>query len=86
MTLPALENGPYVFNVNNYFEESSFSDKCKRQLLELKNGLVALGGAGVIWQVIASCDATDVKQIGDADPDLWYTIAYFIFRTGANSW
>lgn len=86
MTLPALENGPYVFNVNNYFEESSFNDKCKRQLLELKNGLVALGGAGVIWQVIASCDATDVKQIGDADPDLWDTIADVNFSTGAHSW
>lgn len=68
MTAPTLENGPYIFNVNNYFNDYY---KEQRILLELKNALVALGGAGVIWQVVASSDGSSVVNIGGGSPDLW---------------
>lgn len=71
MGLPALENGPYIFNVNNLITGSSAQDKAKKTLLELKNALYNLGGAGVIWDVVASSDSSSVKNIGDASPDLW---------------
>jgi len=83
-----LENGPYIFNVNNLFVEGDSISKAKRMLLELKNGLVALGGAGTIWTVVASCDAVSVKNIGDADPDLWEDLSDIVSGSGTNphSW
>jgi len=75
MGLPTLENGPYVFNVNNYFAESSNLNKQKRWKLELKNCLVALGGSGVIWDVVASSDSVSYVNIGGGSPDLWVDIS-----------
>jgi hypothetical protein len=77
MSAPTLEKGPYIFNVNNLFVESDGTNKCKRELLELKNCLVDLGGTDAIWTVIASCDATDYVNIQDLDEehDLWDSIA-----------
>jgi len=86
MTL-VLENGPYIFNVNNAFAEGSTDNKFKRMLLELKNCLVDLGGTGVIWTVVASSDSVSVKNIGDADPDLWLDIGDIIGNpAGTQSW
>lgn len=86
MGLPTLENGPYVFNVNNRFTESNTTNKTLRGILECKNALVALGGAGSIWSVVASCDSTTVKNIGDASPDLWSELADIVGGSGAHSW
>lgn len=83
-----LEKGPYVFNVNNTFTESSNNDKCKRMLLELKNELVALGGAGVIWQVVASSDSVSVVNKGGGSPDLWADISdlVYAYNGSPHSW
>lgn len=86
MGLPTLEGGPYIFNVGNRFHESANFTCSKRVLLEIKNALVALGGAGVNWQVVASSDASSVKNIGDADPDLWINIGDLAYGLGAHSW
>jgi len=83
-----LEKGPYIFNVNNLFVESSRSNRAKRMLLELKNGLVALGGSGTIWNVVASSNASSVKNKGDGSPDLWITISNISYGNPgtAHSW
>jgi hypothetical protein len=86
MGLPTLENGPYVFNVNNLYTASSDTDKYEKFWFAIKEELVALGGAGVIWQVVASSDASSVKNIGDASPDLWTVQGDVNFSTGAHSW
>lgn len=87
MTTPTLENGPYVFNVNNLYSEGTNTNFCKRVLLELKNALYALGGAGVIWDVVASSDSASVKNIGDASPDLWSDLTDVVYASsGAHSW
>lgn len=77
MSAPILEKGPYIFNVNNAFNESTGENRCKRELLELKNALVNLGSAETIWKVIASCDGTTVWNINplEEDRDLWDDIA-----------
>lgn len=88
MGLPTLENGPYIFNVNNLVIGSNPTDKCRKTILALKDALVALGGAGVIWDVVASCDGTSVKNIGDASPDLWADSSDIVQNTegNAHSW
>ena len=88
MPVPVLEKGPYVFNVNNLYSESTAVDCMKRALLELKNCLVALGGAGTIWTVVASSNSVSVKNIGDASPDLWSGLSDLVYATYVNprSW
>ena len=88
MTYPTLENGPYIFNVNNLFTESTGPDHCKRMLLELKNALKALGGAGVVWDVVASSDSSGYVNKGGGSPDLWTDITDVIPHTAgsAHSW
>lgn len=90
MGSPTLEKGPWIFNVNNLFVESTGYNRCKRELLELKNCLVALGGAETIWKVIASCDGTTVWNIDpeEEDRDLWDDITDMVHSTAGNphSW
>jgi hypothetical protein len=88
MGLPTLENGPYIFNVNNAFSEGSTANISKRMILELKNGLVALGGTDTIWHVVASSNSVAVVNILDPDEehDLWNTISNVVYSTGAHSW
>jgi len=87
MSFPALENGPYIFNVNIDCVEGNITNKAKRMLLELKNALVGLGGANTIWTVVASSDATDFVNKGGSEPlDLWDSIADVSYGTGAHSW
>lgn len=71
MGLPTLVNGPYIFNVNNRFYCDTVDIKCRTMLFQMKEALVAMGGAGSIWSVVASTDTSSVKNVGDADPDLW---------------
>ena len=73
MSFPALENGPYIFNTNIDCVGVDGADKSKRMLFELKEALVALGGAGTIWTSIASCDGVSVLNIDPEEPiqDLW---------------
>jgi len=88
MALPTLENGPYIFNVNNVFSEGSTANASKRMMLELKNALVSLGGTDVIWHVVASSNGSAVINILDLDEvhDLWVSISNVIYSTGAHSW
>ena len=89
MSYPALEKGPYIFNVNNLYSESSVTNKAKRILLELKNCLVALGGANQIWTVIASSNSVAFVNIGGDEPlDLWDDISDIVFAAGGSphSW
>ena len=86
MSALSLENGPYKFNVNNSFTESTSDDASRKAVLELKQGLIALG-SGSVWSVVASCDGTTVKNIGDASPDLWADLTDIVCSTsGARSW
>jgi len=85
MSVPVLQDGPYVFNSETGYETDT-SIKRKKVLLAIKNLIVGLGGAGAIWEVVASSDSSAVKNIGDADPDLWLTYANVINGTGAHSW
>jgi hypothetical protein len=85
MGLPALINGPYIFNVNNLFYCGTLTVKCQTAIFQMKEILVSLGGAGSVWSVVASSNATAVKNIGDADPDLW--LAYTDIKSGStHSW
>jgi len=90
MGAPTLEKGPYIFNVNNAFSEVDGPNRCKRELLELKNALVALGGAETIWKVIASCDGTTVWNIDPEEPnrDLWVDLTDMVHNLNGNphSW
>lgn len=89
MPVPVLEKGPWIFNVNNLFTEASLTAMCQRQLLELKNALVALGGAGTIWTSRASCDASSYLNIDPENPvqDLWVGLSDMVpGSTGARSW
>lgn len=88
MGMPALEGGPYIFNVNNLFSESNVTDKQKRWKLEIKNALVAVGGAGVIWAVTASSDSSSYVNKGGGSPDLWTDISDIVGNSAGNphSW
>jgi len=89
MGYPALEKGPYIFNVNNLFYESNTTNKAKRILLELKNCLVNLGGANTIWTVVASSNGVDFVNIGGVEPlDLWNDISDIVAAPNgtAHSW
>lgn len=88
MAVPILEGGPYIFNVNNSGYETNITTKRKKVLLGIKNCIVSLGGAGTIWQVVASSDASSVKNVGDASPDLWvdYTDVNYAASGSPHSW
>ena len=80
MSVPALENGPWVFDVNNDCSEST-TENCKRHVCwQTKESMVALS----VWSVVASSDSSSVKNIGDASPDLWVAWANVISGTGAH--
>ena len=82
MTLPVLENGPWVFSVNHDCSESSALNSKRHALWQVKESLVSFDA----WSVVASCDSSSVKNIGDGSPDLWTTWANVVFGSGANSW
>ena len=67
MTAPALENGPWTFNVNNLVTVGGVSEWERRATFKLKEVLASFSQ----WSVIASTDTATVKNIGDASPDLW---------------
>lgn len=82
MAIPALINGPWVFDVNIDCSEASVADTCKHVWWQIKESLVALG-----WSVVASSDSVSVKNIGDADPDLWVSWSDVISASsGPHSW
>jgi hypothetical protein len=89
MSIPVLQNGPYIFNTNNADTETDVTAKRKKVIWGIKECIIGLGGVGTIWQVVASSDASSVKNIGDADPDLWVTyenVKNTIYGTSRNSW
>jgi hypothetical protein len=86
MALPVLENGPYIFNVNNVFYCGTRDVKAKTAIFQMKELLVSLGGVGTVWSVVASCDRYSVKNIGDADPDLWDTYENVVWGSSSRSW
>lgn len=83
MTIPALENGPWTFDVQNVCGEGESEEVIAKEiLLQIKNSMVALS-----WSVVASCDSVSVKNIGDADPDLWVDVSDVVFSSsGDRSW
>ena len=57
MTIPALENGPWTFDVQNVCGEGESEEVIAKEiLLQIKNSMVALS-----WSVVASCDSVSVK-------------------------
>lgn len=67
MSVPALDNGPWTFNVNNDCSEPVLNDTKRHSIWQLKECLKGFSA----WSVIASSDSVSVKNIGDASPDLW---------------
>jgi hypothetical protein len=88
MATPVLENGPYIFNVNNAGSENNYTTRAKKIIFEIKEALRNLGGENAIWQVIGSSDSSDYVPIGDPDPDLWITYDDVITSSPGNphSW
>jgi hypothetical protein len=88
MALPELINGPYIFNVNNRYQESSVALMTKSVMFRMKDCLVALGGAETIWKVIASCNAVTVWNIDPEEPnrDLWEDLGDIVYSGGNHSW
>ena len=89
MAVPVLENGPWVFNVNNVFNtDGEVWNRARVVTLGIKNAIVALGGAGTIWKVVASCDSTTVLNIDPEEPnrDTWIDTGDIVIDSGVHSW
>lgn len=67
MGKPAIDYGPWSFDVNNDCSEVVETDTYNHATVGLKDSLIAHSA----WSVVASSDGVSVKNIGDASPDLW---------------
>ena len=82
MGAPALENGPWNFDVNNDCSETATLDSKRHACWQTKESLAGFSA----WSVVASSDSSSVKNIGDASPDLWTAWSNVVFGVGAHSW
>ena len=81
MSLPTLIK-TWAFDVNNVFSYTGATDGGQQMGFALKDSLVTTG-----WEVVASSDQADVKNVGDASPDLWTDYTKIIrANSGAHSW
>lgn len=67
MPVPALENGPWTFDVNNDCSESTTNDTKRHAVWKLKECLIGFSA----WSVVASSNGSSCRNIGDGSPDLW---------------
>jgi len=79
MSVPTLQNGPWVFNVNNTFTDATYTNVTRWALWKVKDVLASF----TEWSVIASTNGTDLANIG-AGGDIDYWDAYTDAVT--NSW
>lgn len=73
----------YNYSANTVCTEATPEESAEHALHQMKVALVSFSQ----WSVVASCDSTAVKNIGDASPDLWADWATDIVHgSGAHSW
>lgn len=81
MSLPSLVK-TWSYDVNNIFTWAGIEEGAQKLGFNLKEALVTAG-----WSVIASCDKSSVKNVGDASPDLWVAYTDIVRESsGDHSW
>ena len=81
MIFSTVKGAPYRFSLNNKWVTGGWTgESYQKWLWCLKELIVRLG-----WRVIASSDGTSVKNVGDADPDLWIDKSKILYGTTWNN-
>lgn len=83
MGAPAHER-TWTFSLNHDESGASVNDTCKNAYFRIKSIIAGFSA----WSVVASSNASSVKNIGDASPDLWSSTSDITFAGEgvAHSW
>ena len=77
-----LENGPWVFDVNNVVKGDTLAEFGQNLAFAMKEIIAGFSA----WDVVASSDGSSVVNIGGGSPDLWLTAANVIRSATTHSW